>query len=136
MSLSDFLTLFSARTQSWFWTQRPGKLLMFGASFALTISTILACVWPSGKLDDLEVKGLARGNYGLWAIWVWIYCIVWWFIQDAAKVSATPPAHLACTDSIICSCGGVWSQLLLVGAFLHVAFDSLIRKSYVCACQG
>eukprot|EP00243_Klebsormidium_subtile_P003303 TRINITY_DN16657_c0_g1_i1.p1 TRINITY_DN16657_c0_g1~~TRINITY_DN16657_c0_g1_i1.p1 ORF type:complete len:982 (+),score=329.76 TRINITY_DN16657_c0_g1_i1:182-3127(+) len=88
VSLSDFLTLFSARTQSWFWTQRPGKLLMFGATFALTISTILACVWPSGKLDDLEVKGLARGNYGLWAIWVWIYCIVWWLIQDTAKVVA------------------------------------------------
>ena len=23
------------------------------------------------------------------ALWIWIYCIVWWFIQDAAKVFVT-----------------------------------------------
>jgi H+-transporting ATPase len=86
VSLSDFLTLFSARTQGPFYSQRPGVLLFCGACFALTISTILACVWPTTTLDDLPVKGLARGDYGLWAIWVWIYCIVWWLIQDAAKV--------------------------------------------------
>jgi H+-transporting ATPase len=88
VSLSDFLTLFSARTQGPFYSQRPGVLLFCGACFALTISTILACVWPTTTLDDLPVKGLARGDYGLWAIWVWIYCLVWWLIQDAAKVLA------------------------------------------------
>jgi hypothetical protein len=28
------------------------------------------------------------GEYTLWALWVWIYCIVWWLIQDTCKVAA------------------------------------------------
>jgi hypothetical protein len=27
-------------------------------------------------------------DYTLWALWVWIYCIVWWLIQDTCKVAA------------------------------------------------
>lgn len=27
-------------------------------------------------------------HYTLWALWVWIYCIVWWLIQDTCKVAA------------------------------------------------
>jgi H+-transporting ATPase len=69
-----------------FWESRPGTLLLAGASLALSLSTILACVWPKGELDHQEVEGLALGAYRLWPIWVWIYCIVWWFIQDAFKV--------------------------------------------------
>ena len=34
----------------------------------------------------MQVQGLALGEYRLWPIWVWLYCIVWWFIQDAFKV--------------------------------------------------
>ena len=42
----------------------------------------------------MEVMGLARGEYNLWALWVWIYCLIVWLIQDAAKVRLP-----ACQDS-------------------------------------
>jgi hypothetical protein len=42
----------------------------------------------------MDVMGLARGEYNLWALWVWIYCLIVWLIQDAAKVRLS-----ACQDS-------------------------------------
>lgn len=122
VSLSDFLTLFSCRTQeSPFWGVPPGKPLLLAVSVSLTISTLLATFWPEGNLDGLpvsiecpaadlalsmghlfnmhsecklvadwsmaeQVKGLALGEYKLMPIWVWAYCIVWWFVQDLVKV--------------------------------------------------
>jgi H+-transporting ATPase len=31
---------------------------------------------------------MALGDYKLWPLWVWIYCVVWWWIQDVCKVGA------------------------------------------------
>lgn len=91
VSLSDFLTLFSARTHSeFFWGRKPSPILLGAAGCALTLSTILACVWPEGKTDKIHTMGLARGGETkdkLWPLWVWLYCIFWWFVQDAAKVA-------------------------------------------------
>ncbi|KNC77588.1 hypothetical protein SARC_09955 [Sphaeroforma arctica JP610] len=87
VSVSDFLTLFSSRTYpGFFWTQRPGLMLLMGAGISLTISTLIACLLPKGELDEVPIEGLARGDYQLWALWTWIYCIFWWFIQDGCKV--------------------------------------------------
>ena len=30
--------------------------------------------------------GLALGTCPLLPLWIWIYCLLWWFIQDLAKV--------------------------------------------------
>jgi len=87
VSVSDFLTLFSARTQdSFFWTSVPGPILLAAATLSLLISTFLASFWPEGTVDKLPVEGLAHGDYSLMPLWVWIYCVIWWFIQDLAKV--------------------------------------------------
>jgi H+-transporting ATPase len=87
VSVSDFLTLFSCRTQLGpFWTVKPGVPLMIAVMVSLIISTFLASYWPEGELDGLPVKGLALGQYTLMPLWIWIYCIIWWFIQDALKV--------------------------------------------------
>jgi len=86
VSISDFLTLFSARTNGFFFTQKPGPLLFAGGCFALSVSTILSCVWPIGSIDQIPVEGLAMGDYKLWPLWIWIYCLIWWGIQDTAKV--------------------------------------------------
>ena len=89
VSVSDFLTLFSARTHNgFFWSQRPGKLLLAGAIIALGISTALACAWPAVSPDGIPTEGMVMGagSYKLMPLWVWIYCIVWWWIQDAVKV--------------------------------------------------
>lgn len=80
VSLSDFLTLFSARTEGPFWSMRPGKLLLGAALVALSLSTCLACVWPEGTLDHVPVEGLARtggDDYTLWPLWIWIFCVFW-----------------------------------------------------------
>lgn len=87
VSVSDFLTLFSARTNDgFFFSSRPAYILLGAAGLALSISTILACTWPSGKVDTIEVTGLALAAPKELAIYIWIYCLIFWFIQDACKV--------------------------------------------------
>jgi len=92
VSLSDFLTLFSARTHDgFFWSSRPSWMLMTGACISMGISTIIACLWPAEAgdfwTDKIKTRGLVLGEYKLWPLWVWIYCIVWWWIQDVCKVA-------------------------------------------------
>lgn len=87
VSISDFLTLFSARTHDgFFWSSKPSTILLCAASLALTISTVLACTWPESTIDDVEVIGLALRPPEAMALYVWLYCIFWWFIQDFFKV--------------------------------------------------
>mmetsp|Transcript_14681 Transcript_14681/g.43032 ORF Transcript_14681/g.43032 Transcript_14681/m.43032 type:complete len:940 (+) Transcript_14681:400-3219(+) len=87
VSISDFLTLFSARThEGLFWTSRPSVILLICAGLALTISTILGSLWPKGQTDHVPTEGLALGDYTLMPLWIWVYCIVWWWIQDVIKV--------------------------------------------------
>ncbi|KAG2442954.1 hypothetical protein HXX76_003029 [Chlamydomonas incerta] len=89
VSVSDFLTLFSARTHgNFFWTVAPSPILLCAAGLALSLSTALACAWPRGTLDKQEVEGLAYGSYTLMPLWIWLYCIFWWFVQDLLKVLA------------------------------------------------
>lgn len=78
---------------------------MAAATVSLIISTFLAAFWPESVVDHLpvgsshqicarfamlgaditcmghQVVGLAHGDYTLMPLWVWIYCIIWWFIQ-------------------------------------------------------
>ena len=79
-------------------TTRPSLILFTAASVSLIISTFLASFWPEGDLDGLPVKGVALGDYTLWPLWVWIYCIIWWIIQvwsaDAAHWHLILTHHL------------------------------------------
>ena len=62
---------------------------MAGAMISLSISTTVASAWPDGAPDGIQTKGLAHGTSNglhLLPLWVWLYCIFWWFVQDAAKV--------------------------------------------------
>lgn len=87
VAVSDFLTLFSARAgEHWFWESRPAPILLAAASLALTTSTILACVWPHSRPDGIPTLGLERKAPYLLPLYIWIYCILWWFVQDIAKV--------------------------------------------------
>ena len=87
VSVSDFLTLFSARTgPKWFWQVKPAPILVVGGVTALTISSILSIVWPESSPDGIETEGL-RSNMGVF-VFIWLYCIFFWLVQDAAKVAA------------------------------------------------
>ena len=78
VSISDFLTLFSSRTSGFFWTSPPAPLLLGAALFSLSLSTLLACVWPNSHAEhNVPVRGLSRSGYRLWPLWVWIYCLIW-----------------------------------------------------------
>lgn len=61
-------------------------ILLVCAMIALTLSTILACIWPKSNPDDIPAMGLFIGSNGILALLIWIYCIIWWFIQDIFKV--------------------------------------------------
>lgn len=87
VAVSDFLTLFSARAgEDWFWASRPAPILMAAAGLALSVSTLLACIWPSSRPDGIPTIGLEREEPHILPVFIWIYCIIWWIIQDAAKV--------------------------------------------------
>ena len=87
VSVSDFLTLFSARTgDQWFWSSAPARPVEIAAAIALSLSTIIACVWPMSYPDQVETEGLLLEPPRSLAVVIWLYCIVWWFVQDAAKV--------------------------------------------------
>eukprot|EP00121_Abeoforma_whisleri_P011129 Awhi_evm1s10267 len=89
VSLSDILTLYSARTIGPFYSQAPSLILVAATGVALAISTIFACFWPKGTPDEVPVEGLVYGgSYQLMAIWVWLYCLVVWMVQDLCKVGA------------------------------------------------
>lgn len=87
ISVSDFLTLFASRTYPGpFWSQRPGIALLCGASASLLLSTLLACFLPGGQMDHVPIEGLVRSDFKWWPLIIWGYCVVFWFIQDGAKV--------------------------------------------------
>merc|ERR1711907_713120 len=87
VSVSDFLTLFSARAGGdWFFMVRPAKILMVGACIALTSSTTIAMFWPLSMPDNIETEGLVRSPPYTLEAFVWAWSLSWWLAEDAAKV--------------------------------------------------
>lgn len=86
VSISDFLTLFSARTHGWFWERRLSTPLFCAFLFATGCSTIFALVWGDMFPNQDHMASL-RYSPGA-VVCTWVYCILWWFVQDAAKVGA------------------------------------------------
>jgi H+-transporting ATPase len=95
VSISDFLTLFSARTQTKpFFAYGPSAVLLVGACGSLALSSIVASFWPESSPDEIRTVGLVRLSEGqpamasqrLMPVYVWMYCIGWWFVQDWIKV--------------------------------------------------
>jgi H+-transporting ATPase len=85
VSVSDFLTLFSARTGVKFFFQvAPACILFTGATIALTLSSLLSIFWPASEPDGIPTEGL-RNDMGLF-VFVWLFCILFFFLQDALKV--------------------------------------------------
>jgi H+-transporting ATPase len=94
VSISDFLTLFSSRTQEgYFWSSKPSPILLYASCFALALSTFLACYWPASYPDHLYALGLGRRSPEALAVYVWLYCLFWWFVQDYCKVLTVKIMH-------------------------------------------
>lgn len=87
VSLSDFMTLFTARTgPDPFVSQRPGKLLLFAGCLSMGISTLFSLYWPFGSEGaPIPVQ---------WCGFVWFYCGIWFLIQDCT--SSVPDDRASC----------------------------------------
>jgi H+-transporting ATPase len=87
VSVSDFLTLFASRAHNkFFWKSRPATILMGAAAVALSASTIVSTSWPYSHPDKIQTEGMGRSEPKLLPLFVWIYCIIWWILQDVFKV--------------------------------------------------
>jgi H+-transporting ATPase len=87
VAVSDFLTLFSARAgENWFWTSRPAPILLAAGALARSLSTFVACAWPMSRPDGIPTLGLERNAPLMLPVFIWVYCIVWWFIQVSREV--------------------------------------------------
>jgi H+-transporting ATPase len=87
VSISDFLTLFSARSgHDWFWVTKPSPILLVASCLALSCSTILACIWPQSYPDQIYTLGMMKREPYFLPVYIWLYCIIWWLIQDILKV--------------------------------------------------
>lgn len=83
ISVSDFLTVFAARTKWFFWERRPGYALFAAFILATTVSSSIA---GAGTIPDktfrmLPISGKAVGL-------VWAYNLVFFLFQDVVKISA------------------------------------------------
>ena len=77
LAVAGHLTIFVTRTRGPLWSIRPGNGLLWSAVGTKAIATIIA----------IFGFGLA-GAIPLWmAGFVWIYCIIWFFIEDATKLA-------------------------------------------------
>jgi hypothetical protein len=91
VSVSDFLTLFSARAgdRSCF-TTLPAAIVCFAAAVALGSSTMFATFWPTAwdHIDnETPIIGLSRGGNKLLPLVVWVYCLACWVVQDLVKMA-------------------------------------------------
>ena len=105
ISLSDFMTVFAARTRKPFYSRAPGGLLLCAASFALGCSTVLSAYWPFPELKPLEwsLLGYVRAKHSpaqpppllrhsllticfvVYVQQIWLYCAAWFLLQDIMK---------------------------------------------------
>ena len=69
-----------------FWERRPGFALSLALVTATSVSTLFSLFWPfpADEAKEINMSHLVDG--GLGALFVWIYCIIWFVAQDAIKV--------------------------------------------------
>ena len=87
VAVSDFITVFAARTESYFFTHRPSAIVMICAIFATACSTLLSLFWYLNFESTSEEKKHKMQSIR-WPVvlFVWVYNIIWFLIQDVTKV--------------------------------------------------
>merc|ERR1711967_2254 len=77
VSVSDFLTLFSARAGGdWFFMVKPAPILLCGAMIALSCSTMFAMFWPKSYPDGIQTEGLVRSPPYMLEVFVWSWSLI------------------------------------------------------------
>lgn len=87
VAISDFITVFAARTESYFFTHRPSNIVLICAIVATACSTVLALLWHFNfTTNDEEEKHRMKAINGEIVLFIWIYNGVWFLVQDLVKV--------------------------------------------------
>ena len=87
VAVSDFITVFSARTESYFFTHRPSGVVLICALFATACSTLLSMFWYLNfQSSDEEKKHEMQSLRWPVVCFVWGYNIIWFLVQDVTKV--------------------------------------------------
>jgi H+-transporting ATPase len=77
LSVAGHLTIFATRTPGPFWSTRPARVLLLAVVGTQMIATLIA------------VYGVLMPAIGWsWALGVWSYALVWFFVNDRAKLAA------------------------------------------------
>ena len=97
LAVAGHLTLFVARTHRPFWSRPfPSPLLLWSAIVTKVLATLFV-VFPFGLITPI-----GWGDVGL----IWVYCIVWIFIEDLAKLAVynrfrrSSPRHRSFLDML------------------------------------
>jgi H+-transporting ATPase len=97
LAVAGHLTLFVARTHRPFWSRPfPSPLLLWSAIATKVLATLFV-VFPLGLITPI-----GWGDVGL----IWIYCFVWIFIEDLAKLAVynrfrrSSPRHRSFLDTL------------------------------------
>eukprot|EP00466_Bigelowiella_natans_P001254 jgi/Bigna1/89095/estExt_fgenesh1_pg.C_430098 len=78
LCLSDFITVFAARTRSWFFTRRPAFALIAAGVLATLSMTFIATEAHLGSMRPITAYT---------AVIVWAYTLIWFLIQDCLKMA-------------------------------------------------
>uniref|UniRef100_A0A7S3ZC55 Plasma membrane ATPase n=1 Tax=Lotharella globosa TaxID=91324 RepID=A0A7S3ZC55_9EUKA len=79
LCLSDFITVFAARTRGWFFTRRPAMTLLGAGCIATLAMTFISTCASFGGMERITAST---------AFMVWVYVIIWFLIQDSMKIGA------------------------------------------------
>jgi H+-transporting ATPase len=89
VSISDYLTLWGARTNSYVWSRRPGNLLLAAFILATTVSTFLGAYWflnlagAEGESNTIpDMKSLSWKAVG----WIWAFNLIFFVFQEICKI--------------------------------------------------
>ena len=99
LSVGGQLTVFIARTKHSFWSRRPGWTLFTACIFAQVVATFISVYWPlafnitsyigipvNDQGDTKPVNVVMHGIGWEMAGIIWLYCIIWFIIEDLVKV--------------------------------------------------
>ena len=125
--ISNFLTVYSARCKSWFFTRLPGKFLFISTVFSMILTTILSCYWylNISTGSSSSIPNMESITWGV-ALFVWIVNIIVFCIQDISKVFALKAFERYYE---ITGKDGGFSSAVLTDSFL--IFNENVRKSIV-----
>jgi len=79
LCISDIITVFSARTKSWFFSRKPALALFLAFIFAVTATSMVSTLVSFGGMEPISAYSMGI---------IWIYVLIWFVIRDALKLIA------------------------------------------------